>query len=100
MEVMKISKINNYSNNFLYISLILTIRLSKEGKNIFDYENVTAEHTFRINSSGVLVRKRDVFKFIEKNSIYTKEMNSVLLCKFEQEVIRVNISNKSKNKNL
>ncbi len=74
--------------------MILTLRLCKNYKNdnnLFDNENISAEHTFRISSSGILIRKNKTFKFIP-TSLNQYYENDFQLCKDEVKVARINLS--------
>jgi hypothetical protein len=78
--------------------MILSLHLSityKFYSNFLDSDNIISDHTFRISSSGILIRKRNVFKFIP-TSLNQHYENDFLLCKDEVEVARINLPKKGK----
>jgi septum formation topological specificity factor MinE len=81
-------------------SLIITIKIPKKLEpNLFDSENIAKEKTFRINSKGMMVIRKDLIKFVCKENELEENSENLILCKDEVSICRVNISPKSK-KNL
>lgn len=79
-------------------SLFLMLKISNSPfSDLFDYSSDNSKDTnLRINSSGILVNKKDTLKFISLNNLseYTDE-NDLILLKYEKKIAQIYLSPKN-----
>lgn len=86
---------SNRASNFSLILSMITVKNQKLG--VYDDNNILHRQTFRINTSGIVLRSNEQYRFVEIHDLdMNYEDSKILLCETEQEVLHIFRNFKSK----